>query len=902
MIEKIVEIAGAIQKHRNLELAIQASNPSIGRSKVIFDKEERIFWIVNFENTGSSVPIYDINGNVIGKTVGTPTTYTGDGIPIYKNSRLGEKLILFSSGSHGVSTPGGNRDLTILSRATFSPSIYSEVLTDIVINLADDPNSYSYRTINEILSLQREIDQTKEDFARATDEDKKEEALILLKRIEEKEKEKQSHIRKAQSFIRRYAELRYQPILDPRQESFKRSMIFDGTLIINGGPGTGKTTSLIQRIKFLTSSSISDYYELSSSQEILIKNQKTSWIFYSPSDLLALYLRNSMIKEGLEADDERVKVWARHKTELVKTYRFITDLKRPFLVFNRYQSENLFLNNSDSIKRLVQGFEDFYLVYQSSKIKKVIDLDIAGFYWEALGKAIKRYLSSRGTITNIEGLIRLYIGLNETFRDDSANISGEYSDLINKVASRVQVGLQNDAVRLEQIFNLFKQWKSEGQASDYENEENENEMEEFEESNDNSITDFERELFSKLKTLCRKQALIKYDKNIKLSQKDGDLTRIIPEVKFQIEYDRLGQASYFKKHLEPILKGLESNILREIPAIYKSFRRHQFEISNPDWDLTILEELVKMDKNKRIHSDEQAFLLYYSNTITQKLAGNFREIYNNLNHPFISGFKANCKPVIGIDEATDFSLIDILAIYSLRHPDLSSVTISGDILQRITKHGLNKWEDLIKIVPGCQRRDLKISYRQSHALLSLARTIYEKTTGQKANYKPHIERDDNEPKPLLYISQDEDDKLLWISERIAEIYKAYGESIPSIAIFLPEESMLESFSDKLGNLDVLADVGIQVQACRQGQVLGQKAAVRVFSVKHIKGLEFESVFFHNIDLLQTMDLGSDMLLRYLYVGLSRATFYLAVTTSEGLNEDFAFLHSSFDIDGKTWAL
>jgi hypothetical protein len=38
-----------------------------------------------------------------------------------------------------------------------------------------------------------------------------------------------------------------------------------------------------------------------------------------------------------------------------------------------------------------------------------------------------------------------------------------------------------------------------------------------------------------------------------------------------------------------------------------------------------------------------------------------------------------------------------------------------------------------------------------------------------------------------------DEKLNWIAERIIEIYKAYGDSIPSIAIFLPNETQLEGF-------------------------------------------------------------------------------------------------------------
>ncbi len=309
---------------------------------------------------------------------------------------------------------------------------------------------------------------------------------------------------------------------------------------------------------------------------------------------------------------------------------------------------------------------------------------------------------------------------------------------------------------------------------------------------------------------------------------------------------------------------------------------------------------MKKDKNSRIHSDEQALLLHFTNGVCFSLSKGFQRQFNSLNHPYLNAFKSNCKPVIGIDEATDFSIIDLLAINSFRHPQLSSVTLSGDIMQRMTNDGLSSWEDFSSVVAGTERKDLEVSYRQSPTLLSLAQSIYEKSTSNKANYKSYIEKDEAEPKPLILVSDDEDEKLTWMAERIIEIYKAYGDSIPSIAIFLPNESQLESFANKLGNLDTLSDVGILVKACRNGEVLGDKNTVRIFSIDKIKGLEFEAVFFHNLDELQHQNLSNDLLLKYLYVGLSRATFYLGLTVKEELNSDLNFILDSFDKTGKTW--
>src|SRR5690606_1161300 len=99
-----------------------------------------------------------------------------------------------------------------------------------------------------------------------------------------------------------------------------------------------------------------------------------------------------------------------------------------------------------------------------------------------------------------------------------------------------------------------------------------------------------------------------------------------------------------------------------------------------------------------------------------------------------------------------------------------------------------------------------------------------------------------------------------------------------------------------------ADIGIYVKACRDGEVLGEKDTIRIFSIDKIKGLEFEAVFFHNLDAIQQQDLSEELLLKYLYVGLSRATFYLGVTLSDDFSGSLEFLQSAIDVRENSWSL
>jgi len=479
MAEQIEDIAKAIKRHRDLEIIINATNNAVGRSHVNYNNVEQQLWLLNSENLGGGVPIRDINNNIVGRQTGSGTTYTGDGFPIYKNLKLGEALIIHHEGIHNVQTPSGTISLEIFNRATYKPSkTDGEFATDILIRLSGDGKIYSFRDIAEILNIQREIDEDKEKLEKATDE----EANLLLQRIETKEQEKKSYLDKAQSFIRKYAELRYQPILDPIQESIKRSKIFDGALIINGGPGTGKTTSLIQRIKFLISPSIEEYKTLTQTQKDILFSQKTSWIFYSPNELLALFLRNSMKLEELTADTERVKVWASHKNDLVKIYRFVSETKRPFLIYNKAHGVNLFVNNAMSISSITEGLESSYMNFQKDKLNKVAEIDVAPFKWKIVGQSIQNYIKSRNNTKSIEDFIRLFLNLTETFKKETDANSDEYKTIIEKVASRIQVIIQKGSERATALSAILKQWKTEAtETEEDEDEETDIEQEDFEE-------------------------------------------------------------------------------------------------------------------------------------------------------------------------------------------------------------------------------------------------------------------------------------------------------------------------------------------------------------------------------------------------------------------------------------
>ena len=249
--------------------------------------------------------------------------------------------------------------------------------------------------------------------------------------------------------------------------------------------------------------------------------------------------------------------------------------------------------------------------------------------------------------------------------------------------------------------------------------------------------------------------------------------------------------------------------------------------------------------------------------------------FNKMKHKYALAYKDWVKPVIGVDEATDFSILDYYLMYSFRHYQFNSVTLSGDIMQGITENGINDWDELLKIMPECDKYELKVSYRQTPTLLNLAREMYKDEIGHYPSYNSDKEIDkENEPAPIACVSSDEDEKAEWIAKRIIEVYKTYDSKMPSVAIFVGDDINVSKFINTIYDTDLLN--GIDVVDCTDGRALNRSDIVRVFRISEVKGMEFEVAFFYDLDVA-LQGRSNRLMKKYLYVGLSRATTHLAAT-------------------------
>lgn len=230
---------------------------------------------------------------------------------------------------------------------------------------------------------------------------------------------------------------------------------------------------------------------------------------------------------------------------------------------------------------------------------------------------------------------------------------------------------------------------------------------------------------------------------------------------------------------------------------------------------------------------------------------------------------------------------------TLARPGTRSFFACGDFNQRVTRWGVRSIDEVLWATPDIESKTISVAYRQSRQLHELALQIVGLDDANMSEIAlPSYVENDGVPPVLATNMEDIDHISTWLALRIQEIETFVGE-LPSIAVLVNSEDEVDQIAESLSH--ALVNQNIHVIPCRNGQVRGREGAVRVFNVEHIKGLEFEAVFFVGID--QLADRYPDLFDKYLYVGATRAATYLGLTFRSKIPTIMAGLERLF---GENW--
>lgn len=267
-------------------------------------------------------------------------------------------------------------------------------------------------------------------------------------------------------------------------------------------------------------------------------------------------------------------------------------------------------------------------------------------------------------------------------------------------------------------------------------------------------------------------------------------------------------------------------------------------------------------------------------------------IRRNIDQPHLASLRAlrsRWRSQICVDEVTDFSPVQIACMVAIGDPRVRSFFACGDINQRITTWGVRSIQEVRWAVPGLEEFHVSIAYRQSRRLLAFGQALLEIEGLEASDAQPPAAVDSDGVSPaLLERARDINTTALWLAERIVEIERMVGK-VPSIGVLVSDESEVQRLAPQLKSL--LAEYNIGVMPCPNGVAIGHEAAVRVFDVQYVKGMEFEAAFFVGVDRLAQSNL--EMFHRHLYVGATRAATYLGLTCDATLPSSLEKLRGSF---------
>ena len=677
----------------------------------------------------------------------------------------------------------------------------------------------------------------------------------------------------------RKMDLRDQPILDQYQDDIFRRPL-NSRLLILGAPGTGKTTTLIRRLGQKLDTTFLDEDEKRAIRAYDGDGgHARSWIMFAPTELLKLYVKEAFNREGIPAPDDRISTWADYREDLAR---------------NEFRILRSAVGNSSLVMRgnaatLAPGTE-------ADQIAWFIDFDRwqKEVFWEEM-RASARSLSENPAQDVAKLGSRIQVGL------DAAGTTPEPSTFVSLMAAATDVRALVDTMKeatdrkihgeLNLQVNRDKQFLDDMATfirglTDLVDDPDDQDADDEEETGQPrvgraaAVTYYMRAVRVQARARTRMRSVPKSSPTGRLAEWLGD--RSMGEQDLRDVGESLVVQSALRAFVNPVRRYMD-----RMPARYRRFRR--VRQSENHW--------YRADgfSSTDIHPLEVDIVLLAMLRGSADLATGARGLLDTANpaHSTLERLERLYQTQVLVDEATDFSPIQLGCMAVLARPGTRSFFACGDFNQRVTSWGTRSVEEMRWIFPDFETKLVSVAYRQSRHLHDFARRIAAQAgTGAVSAVLPDFAENEGVPPVLATGMADVPTIVSWLAGRISEIERSLRE-LPSIAVLVNAEDEVGPIA--AGLADALTNQNIRVIPCHDGQVRGQDNAVRVFNVQHIKGLEFEAVFFTGIDRLAQEY--PDLFGNYLYVGATRAATYLGVTCERELPATMVSLKDAF---GKLW--
>ncbi len=667
--------------------------------------------------------------------------------------------------------------------------------------------------------------------------------------------------------IRTAMGLRDQPILDQFQGEIFR-LPLDSQLIILGPPGTGKTTTLIKRLgQKLDIDNLDENERRVANASDQSVPHESNWLMFTPSELLKHYLKEAFSREQVPASDARIKTWVAYRNDIARNTLGILRTANGGKYTFKPDMANLATAVLLDPRAWYEGFSKFHDQRLRTQLKD--------------GALIVKESAPAAGMPIAEQLLQLAEGLGsrawmEVYRDlgkQEAQLKaaldeskGIADDLLKQERNRV---FNRDKAVFQRLAQYLASLQQDDEEPDEEAEFDEDETEVSGNTNASDIQNAVKAYLAALRTLARsryrKRSLPKGSRASKVVQWLGDA---LPADAVLLE---IGQRISFQNGLRRFVNAFRRYV-SDVPTSYRLFRKEKSDATDFYRDAasnTLHLSATELDAIVLLMLRNCRTLLSQS-FIERELDAPRYEMLRNLGSLF--------RNQIMVDEATDFSMLQLACMESLTTLKGRSFFACGDFNQRITHSGVRTMEQIAWVSPRIAAKSITQVYRQSRALNTFAGDLLRLQEGDLSALG-ELPKDSTHQgvKPVLLEKANEDDAARWIADRIAEVERAVKQ-MPTIAVLVNAEEDVKPMAERLTSY--LEAVNLKAVACEEGKALGEGADVRVFDIQHIKGLEFEAVFFAGVDRLAEQK--PELFDRYLYVGATRAATYLGMVCYQGV--------------------
>jgi hypothetical protein len=821
--EKVVKALGEIQQGRELDCRKLLSQPAVARLVIADEDDQQETLYISAAGTVDPITV-KLCSYMSAKGQLAPLS-VGD----FKEIRL----------------PGGPRHFEVIEKVTLSPIDLSagwDAKPAVVHHESGSPTT--------ILSLRDLLTQ-----AGISEDD-----LDALDRMLAEADAGTNIVEGLQRSILTAMQLRVQPILDRFQDEIFR-LPLDSRLVLLGPPGTGKTTTLIKRLRQKL-----DFAFLEEEERALIRatensglEHANSWLMFTPTELLKQFVKEAFNREDVPAPEQRIRTW--------DDYRHVV-ARRELGILRSGTSSGLILRENatwlttETIANQIAWFEAFdafqgrlfiaVVANEAAQLEQAQDEHLATAGRQitaAIGRSGDRPVS---LLAELAALLEILQRQSAALRDKTrvalrrllaqhVRVDGNFLDALARHIATLTPEVDDDADDIDADDDEDEAVPQQGRRA--------------------AEAAFLRALRAKAIGEATKRQLTRGTRAASILAWIEERGVTIPPL------EDIGEKLLVQRAAARIAKA-PSDFVQRVPARYRQFRRAK--LAEGEWYDRVglgANDVDPLEVDLILLAMLRAARLMCSDAVLMRRLGD--------RTPLLLDTVANMqRNQILVDEATDFSPVQLACMAALANPQTDSFFACGDFNQRVTRWGSRSLDELSWLFSDIKVQKVNIAYRQSRRLTEFAAKIASgDAAAADASLPEHIENDGVAP---VFGAALADDLSLtvWLSERIREI-ELFSKQLPSIAVLVDDAARLEPLAAALSA--ALADMNIRAVACPKGQAIGPENDVRIFEIEHIKGLEFEAVFFVDVDRLAQDE--PDLFDKYLYVGATRAATYLGLTAS-----------------------